>query len=311
MNPLKADAVFGNWATPLLPINPDESIDHDRLIDEVDYLVTTGVNGIYTNGTAGEFYAQTEAEFDRIQSLIAQRCETAGVPFQIGASHMSPQISLERIKRAAQLKPGAIQVILPDWFPLTDDEVMACLNRMAKVADPIGLVLYNPPHAKTKLKPEQYGQIASAIPNLIGIKAAGGDAAWYEAMQHYCADLSIFVPGHHLATGYSQGAAGAYSNVACLHPVGAQLWYDMMTTDLAKALEWEGRIQQFMADHIAPFITEQNYANQAADKLLAAIGGWANVGTRLRWPHRWIAETEAQQLRPIAQELIPELFPIG
>lgn len=308
MNPLKSNEIFGNWATPLLPINPDENIDYVRLADEVDYLVTTGVNGIYTNGTAGEFYTQTEAEFDRIHALVVERCQKAGVPFQIGASHMSPQISLARIKRAVPFKPGAIQVILSDWFPLTDDEIIACLSRMAEAADPIGLVLYNPPHAKTALNPEQFANIKAKIPTLVGIKVAGGDAAWYAAMKQHCTDISIFVPGHHLATGFSRGAAGAYSNVACLHPVGGQLWYHLMTRDLEKALAWERRIQHFMADHIAPFITKQRYANQAADKLLAAVGGWANVGTRLRWPYRWISEAEAARLRPIAQDLIPEIF---
>ena len=196
--------------------------------------------------------------------------EQAGVPFQIGASHMSPQISLERIRRAALLKPGAIQVILSDWFPLRDDEIIACLSRMAEAADPIGLVLYNPPHAKTVLKPEQYAAIKSYVPSLVGIKVAGGDEAWYAEMRQSCPEISIFVPGHHLATGFSRGASGAYSNVACLHPVGGQAWYNLMTRDLNKALALESRIQHFMAGYIAPFITEQGYSNQAADKLLAA-----------------------------------------
>jgi 4-hydroxy-tetrahydrodipicolinate synthase len=310
MNPLAPNDIYGNWATPLLPINPDESIDYARLTDEVDYLVSTGVNGIYTNGTAGEFYAQSEAEFDRIQSIIAPRCEKAGVPFQIGASHMSSQISLERIKRAVQYKPGAIQVVLSDWFPLTDDEIYACLSRMAEAADPIGLVLYNPPQAKRVLKPAEYVDLIDKMPALVGIKVAGGDEAWYRSMSRVCDAISVFVPGHHLATGVTQGAAGAYSNVACLHPVGGQLWYDMIVNDIEVALELETRIQQFMADYIAPFITDLGYANQAADKLLAAIGGWADVGTRLRWPYRWISEEEATRLRPVAEAMVPELFPL-
>jgi 4-hydroxy-tetrahydrodipicolinate synthase len=29
---------------------------------------------------------------------------------------MSPKISLERLRRVIALKPGAIQIILPDWI---------------------------------------------------------------------------------------------------------------------------------------------------------------------------------------------------
>jgi 4-hydroxy-tetrahydrodipicolinate synthase len=127
-------------------------------------------------------------------------------------------------------------------------------------------------------------------------------------MKVYAQGISIFVPGHFLATGLSQGAHGAYSNIACLNPLGAQRWYDLMTFELAPAIEIETRIQRFMAEFIAPFITEESYCNAACDKLMSVIGGWADVGSRMRWPYRSIPEFEAQRLRPIAYELIPEIM---
>ena len=81
-----------------------------------------------------------------------------------------------------------------------------------------------------------------------------------------------------------------------------------MRTDLPAALELEQRIRRFMDAEIAPFITRNGYANPALDKLLAAIGGWADVGTRLRWPYRWIDPAVADRIRPIAQSMLPELF---
>ncbi len=32
------------------------------------------VNGIYSNGTAAEFYNQTEGEFDKISQLLVDKC---------------------------------------------------------------------------------------------------------------------------------------------------------------------------------------------------------------------------------------------
>ncbi|MBI1257035.1 MAG: dihydrodipicolinate synthase family protein [Chloroflexi bacterium] len=309
MKPLSASEIKGNWATLLLPINPDDSIDFNRLGDELAFLTSVGVDGIYSNGTAGEFYSQSEAEFDRVNHLLAEYCERAGIPFQIGAAHMSAQISLERIKRAKALQPSAIQVILPDWQPLADAEVITCLTRFAEEAHPVGLVLYNPPQSKRVLKPVFLAELLKAVPNLVGIKVADGDDGWYSEMREYANGLSIFVPGHHLASGYRRGAAGAYSNVACLHPVGAQRWTDLMKTDFPKAFEIEVRLRQFFDEYITPFITERRYSNQAVDKLLAAIGGWAAIGTRLRFPYQSIDPHEAERLRVIARKQIPELFP--
>lgn len=308
MKPLTAPEIFGNWATLLLPINADESIDYTRLDEELRYLAEAGVNGVYSNGTAGEFHTQTEDEFDQIHELVAARCDAAQLPFQIGASHMSFQISLGRIRRTVALKPGAFQVILADWFPLHESEMITCLEHFAQAADPIGLVLYNPPHAKRRLTPAQIGALKQAVPALVGVKVPGGDAAWYREMREHCGDLSVFIPGHYLAAGYSQGAAGAYSNVACLHPVGAQRWYDQMRLDLEAALALERRIRQFFDDYITPYITQHGYPNGAVDKLLSVVGGWARIGSRLRLPYRWIDETEAVRLQKIAAQAIPEIL---
>lgn len=305
---LTAKTLRGNWATLLLPVQEDDSIDHTRLADTIDYLISVQSDGIYSNGTAGEFHNQTEAEFDAVQALLADKCSKAGIPFQIGASHPSPLISLERLTRTVSLQPDAFQVILPDWVTATDSEQVDFLQRIAGAAGNIPLVLYNPPHAKTILRPADFKRLKAAIPSLIGIKVAGGDAQWYADMRVQAHDLSVFVPGHFLATGVQEGVgAGAYSNVACLSPKGAQWWWQLMQTDLDKALEIQNRILRFFDACIVPF-KEQGYSNPALDKFLAAVGGWGTVGTKLRWPYRSIAETEVAGARKIARAMLPEFF---
>ncbi len=308
MSPFSAEQIRGNWATLLAVWNADDSLDLGRVGAEIDALIAANVDGIYSNGTAGEFHAQLESEFDQISELLATKCHAASIAFQIGVSHMSAQISLERLRRAIRLAPVAVQLILPDWFPATEEENIRFLQAMAETADGIGLVLYNPPHAKRTLSPTEIGRLSRQVPALIGLKTAGGDEVWYSEMREHLSEVSVFVPGHLLASGMKQGARGSYSNVACLNPAAAQKWTELMREDLPAALELEHRIRRFMDTHIAPLITEQRYCNAACDRLLALIGGWADVGTSMRWPYRSIAPSEADRLRPIARELIPEFF---
>lgn len=308
MHLLNAETLRGSWPTVLLPIDADDGIDFARLSEELDALVAVRPSGLYSGGTAGEFYTLHDDEFERVNEMMAESCEPAGIPFQIGATHTSAQAARERIRRTVALRPSAFQVILPDWFPVSNAEAADCLKRFAEAADGIGLVLYNPPHAKRVLSPVDIGSLSLAVPSLIGVKVGSGDAGWYSAMREQAGRLALFVPGHHLATGMRLGAHGSYSNVACLSPGGAQRWYETMKSDLPRALEVERRIQSFFARHITPLISEQGYANAAVDKLLAAIGNWSTVGTRLRWPYRWIEESVAESLRPIARRQIPELF---
>jgi dihydrodipicolinate synthase/N-acetylneuraminate lyase len=302
-------AIGGNWASLLLPIAADDSIEFDKLGEEIDILIDAGVDGIYSNGTAGEFHNQTEEEFDRIQAMLAERCKVSSMPFVIGACQPDPLIMLNRVRRAAALDPRAIQVILPDWWPLNDAEAVDFLKRAAEAADGIPLILYNPPHAKRVLAPRVLGMVCAAVPEVIGIKLADGDASWYAEARRHLSGLSLFVPGHHLATGTKEGvAAGSFSNVACLSPRGAQTWTVSMRNEIDAALDLERRICAFMDAHIVPFRQEFGYSNAALDKLLSAIGNWGPVGTRLRFPYRSIDTAEAVRLRRIARAELPDLF---
>jgi len=153
---------------------------------------------------------------------------------------------------------------------------------------------------------DELARFADAVPALVGVKVAGGDDAWYAQMRTRLSHLSVFVPGHLLASGVLRGAHGAYSNVACLHPGAAQRWWTQIEHDIDAALELEGRLRIFMASRIEPFIREERYPNYACDRLLALVGGWADVGAHVRWPYRSIPEREVDRLRDDVQRLIPE-----
>ncbi|TCP46804.1 dihydrodipicolinate synthase/N-acetylneuraminate lyase [Tamaricihabitans halophyticus] len=305
MTTLTAAELRGIWASALLPLDQSDEIDYARLDAALAVQLASGVQGIYTNGTAGEFHTLTEAEYDRLHELVTGRCADAGVPVQLGASQPSGQLSLDRIRRAARLRPAAIQVILPDWLPLHADEVRAAVHGMAEAADGVPLVLYQPPYAKTQVDPVLYGRLATEVPALIGIKVPGGDDDWYARMAEHAGGLAIFVAGHTLASGYARGAVGSYANVACLHPAGAARWYGLMRTDLSAALAAEGRLRAFFDEHIAPLAAE-GYCDPALDKTLAAIGDWAPIGTRVRWPHRSVDPAVVTGLRAAATKAIPE-----
>lgn len=308
MKALRAADVRGVWGTVLLPLGGDGAIDRGRLAAQVDALVGSGVDGVYAHGTAGEFHAIDEDEFDHVNDVLATRCEAAGLPFQLGGSHPATPVMMGRIRRAAALAPGAIQVILPDWVPLNDDEVVRFLAGAAAAAGPVPLVLYNPPHAKTQVGPALLARAAAATPSLIGVKVAGGDEDWYTAMAGLTGDLSVFVPGHLLATGIARGAHGSYSNVAAMSPRGAVAWYRMMTTDPEDALDLEARIAEFFRRHIAP-LQAAGLSNPALDKFLATVGGWADIGTTLRWPASSAPDDAVAPARADAHRLLPELFP--
>jgi 4-hydroxy-tetrahydrodipicolinate synthase len=308
--PLTRGNLSGTWGTLLLPLREDESIDYDALEQEIEFMIRSGVAGIYSNGSAGEFYAQSHQEFVEINTRLARSCQASGTYFQIGASHPFAQETVERIRATKHLAPDAYQVILPDWFQVRGEEVATYLEKIIQEAAPAGIVLYNPPHAKRQLPIDEIGRLASRFPGLLGAKVAGGDDAWYRAMRENCGDLSVFIPGHLLVTGLTQGARGTYSNVACIHPAAAVQWNKMALSDPDQALLIQQQILAFLEKHIMPYIKD-GHVNAAADKLLAAIGNWSRVGTRLRWPYRSVPAKDVEALRKIAHTELANFFALA
>ena len=272
-------------------------------------MVSAGVAGIYSNGSACEFWSQSEEEFDRINGLLAEVCTEARMPFQIGASHTSPQGTLGLVQRARLLRPSGMQVILPDWLPVGVEEAIVFLSRVAKEADGIPLILYNPPHAKPLLNSAELLQVVSAVPEVVGIKVMGGDADWYAEMKPVLEKISVFVAGHRMASGCQQGARGCYSNVACLSPAGAQRWYEQIWTDPERALALEAKLVAFWMAHAGLLKEEQSVSGTAIDKMMACAGGWLpGMTARLRWPYRFVDEATAAEVGRAARKDLPELF---
>ncbi len=67
------------------------------------------------------------------------------------------------------------------------------------------------------------------------------------------------------------------------------------------------RIMAFFDRCMAP-LKAQGYSNTALDKALAAIGGWAPIGTRVRWPYASVPDETVGTLSPMARAALPELF---
>jgi dihydrodipicolinate synthase/N-acetylneuraminate lyase len=180
---------------------------------------------------------------------------------------------------------------------------------MVAKADPIPLILYNPPHAKWNLVPSEWLEVVERHPGVVGIKVAGGDAACFEAIRPVLDRVSVFIPGHTLATGLSQGAHGVYSNVACLSPRGAQRWCELCLSNPAEGMKLGQRVERFFTLEVVPYITVKKFHNMAADKGMAVAGGWLpGLTTRLRWPYEGISKDDAARIGTAARADLPELF---
>ena len=298
----------GIWGTILLPITEHDQIDWGALAEELDVLAASGLGGIYANGTAGEFHNQTEAEYERLVGLVAQKAQAAGMPFQIGVSNTNPRVARERLRRLQPLQPSAAQFTLPDWWVPSAPELEQFMAGLQEAAGDIPLILYNPPQAKLRLSLAQIAQFRLVAPNLVGAKLPGGDAAWYAERRRLLPGFSVFVPGHTVAFGRPLGADGAYSNVACLGPRGALHHWHLSATAPEAAADLERRIQQFMAQQVLPLVGSHGLSHPARDTRRGEGGAWGPVRARMLWPYATAPQDAITRARAALRELLPEFL---
>ena len=113
-----------------------------RVGNQIDVLISMGVDGVYCNGTAGEFHSQTEREFDQITISLhtmlsfdaAPDTRTGGVTL-IG----SPQQMADTIGRCREL--GVSHMVLSCFYGipalLQQLEVQQFIDTMHRFAEDV------------------------------------------------------------------------------------------------------------------------------------------------------------------------------
>lgn len=308
MQPLSPSELKGLWAPVLPTFAPDERLDQQALERELERLLAAGIHGVDDGGARAENAALEAPELELIARTVAERCERAGTPFLLGVGSADPQLALREIERARELEPSAIGVVLPTSIEPRHPDFAAILASYSAAAAPIGIVLDHPPHVRIEFPPELCGPIREAAPGVIGIRLGLGSEEWYARWREAASDLSLFVPGHHHATGVARGANGSCSNFAWLSLSGALRLHELCGSAIEQALDLESQLQCFLITHILPFQIEEGFSSAALDKLLAAAGGWMRGSARLRAPEVGVGDEMVAQVREAALQEIPWFF---
>jgi 2-dehydro-3-deoxy-D-pentonate aldolase len=205
--------------TPLT--RPDE-LDIGGVERLVDRLLASGVHGLFLLGTCGEGPSLS----GRLQrQLIESVCQLADgrVPVLVGATDSSPAESTALARHAADAGASAIVLAPPFYFPLSQGELAAYIERQA-AASPLPLVLYNMPGLTNITFEVEAVRRLRDNPRIVGLKDSGGDVAHFRRMHDLTCgrgDWSLLIgPEHLLAEAIELGAHGGVIG-------GANVWPEL------------------------------------------------------------------------------------
>lgn len=305
---LTRSTLRGVWSALIVPWTERDTVDVRRFIREIRAYAGTGIHGIYTGGTTGEFYGQDDETYARITEVACEQAREIGLPIQIGASALSTSTARRRIKVALREGADAIQIALPFWLELKDDEVMRFVQEIADEAGKTPLVLYLTSRSKRKIAPPLLGKIAAKVPTFIGTKDTGCDIPTLQAMLKEAPDLAIF-GGEDFFERIPAGGRGGYCSITGFNARKVVELYELCAAgDLEKAKPLSDALTRFLYEALIPLVKEAGLWDSAVDRIQRMAGGGV-VGLRCQSPYRSGQPKHVKQVIAWCRKHTPELLP--
>lgn len=164
-------------ATAVVPWTDRYEFDEDRFRRQVHTIARNLTRHLYVFGTAGEGYAVSERQFDRITRAFWESSRESGVAPMVGLISLSLPTILERIERCHALGFRTFQLSLPSWGALNDRELDAFFAETCGRFTDCRFHHYNLLRTKRLLTSVEYRRLAAAHPNFVAVKASTPDPA--------------------------------------------------------------------------------------------------------------------------------------
>lgn len=156
------------------PFNKDESLNEGGLRRIVNYLIDSGVHGLFPGGSQGELFSLTTEEKKRVIDVVIE--ETNGRVFVMpGTGAVTTRESIELTQYAERAGADAVSVITPYFIKPTDAEMVEHYTRIARSVSIPVLAYNNPGRTALPLAPSVVAAVAKAVPNFSGVKDSSGD----------------------------------------------------------------------------------------------------------------------------------------
>lgn len=304
---LTRENLRGVWVSVTMPWDEMGNLDEGLFRENVAKLIEAGVHGLYTTGSTGEFYALDLDEFERMVDIFAG--ETVGkVLTQVGCSWMNTRDSIRMARYAADRGIDGVQVAVPFWMELNDEEVVRYFAELSRACPDVGIVHYNIRRAKRFLNGKDYQRICASAPNLVGTKFCSSEfAAWME-LQINGPALNHFVGEGDLVMGMMFGAKGMYCSHALMNPQFILDWYAMCERrEWEEAIEIQWRISRWLVKDVYPLVAA-GHLDPTLDKAFQEMAGWLKGSRNTRPPYIPLTDEEMAALEEGSRRHYPEMF---
>ena len=173
------------------PMNPDYSINFDKLGELIDFNINNGTDAIIICGTTGESATMTDDEHvECIRYAVERANHRVPVIAGTGSNHTDYAVALS--KKAEQMGADALLCVTPYYNKTSQAGLIAHFRAIADAVS-IPIILYNvPSRTGVNILPETLAQLAETD-NIVAVKEASGNISQVAKVAQLCGDkLDIY-----------------------------------------------------------------------------------------------------------------------
>lgn len=272
----------GSMVALVTPMFPDGRVDRDALARLIDFHCEQGTDGIVAIGTTGE---SATLDFEEHADLLGFFVEKVNgrVPVIAGTGANATSEALHLTQQAKAVGVDACLLVTPYYNKPTQEGLYLHHKMIAEAVD-IPQILYNVPgRTAVDMLPETVRRL-SAIPNIVGIKEAGGKVERIRDILAVCPeDFAVYSGDDAIAMeAMLAGAKGVISVTANVAPAAMHaLCEACLAGDARRAAEINAPLEKLHRDLFVE-------ANPIPVKWALREMGLIQSGIRL--PLTWLSE---------------------
>lgn len=215
---MKKTIFTGAGVAIVTPMNPDESINFDRLGQIIDNQIENGTDAIVICGTTGESATMTDQEHvDCIEYAVKRVNGRVPVIAGAGSNHTSYAVWMS--KEAKRVGADALLHVTPYYNKTSQTGLIRHFNAVADATD-LPIILYNvPSRTGVNITPATYRELAKH-PNIVAAKEASGNISQIAQIAQACGDELDLYSGNddQIVPLLSLGAKGVISVLSNIMP---------------------------------------------------------------------------------------------
>ena len=215
---MKKTIFTGAGVAIVTPMNPDESINFDRLGQIIDNQIENGTDAIVICGTTGESATMTDQEHVDCIEYAVKRV-TGRVPVIAGAGSNHTSYAVWMSKEAKRVGADALLHVTPYYNKTSQTGLIRHFNAVADATD-LPIILYNvPSRTGVNITPATYRELAKH-PNIVAAKEASGNISQIAQIAQACGDELDLYSGNddQIVPLLSLGAKGVISVLSNIMP---------------------------------------------------------------------------------------------